>query len=86
MFVTFAAARSSVAGVMNVDQTLDIEPMAYLIQQAGPALHGPNFAAAFEPIRQSIGVELLPEPLRARTLATQTVRQRNRLPDRRRTG
>jgi pimeloyl-ACP methyl ester carboxylesterase len=73
--VTMYAASYPVAGVVNVDQTLDIEPFARMLQQIGPALRGPNFAAAFEPIRQSIGVELRPEPLRASTLATQTVRQ-----------
>jgi pimeloyl-ACP methyl ester carboxylesterase len=75
MFVTLYATRHPVAGVVNVDQTLDIGPIAHLVQQVGPALRGPGFAAAFEPFRQSIGVESLPEPLRSRTLATQTVQQ-----------
>jgi pimeloyl-ACP methyl ester carboxylesterase len=69
------AATSPVAGVVNVDQPLDIRPFLGLLQQVAPALRGPHFAAAFEPIRQSIGVELLPEPLRSATLATQAVRQ-----------
>jgi pimeloyl-ACP methyl ester carboxylesterase len=69
------AAYFPVAGVVNVDQTLDVEPFIRLLKQVEPALRGPSFAAAFEPIRQSIGVERLPEPLRSRTLATQTVRQ-----------
>jgi pimeloyl-ACP methyl ester carboxylesterase len=72
---SFYAANLPVAGVVNVDQPLDIEPFVRMIQQVEPALRGPHFATAFEPIRQSIGVELLPEPLRSRTLATQTVRQ-----------
>jgi pimeloyl-ACP methyl ester carboxylesterase len=75
MFVTFYAARFPVAGVVNVDQTMDFEPMAGMIQQLSRSLRGPNFEAAFEPFQRSIGVELLPEPLRSRTLATQTVRQ-----------
>jgi pimeloyl-ACP methyl ester carboxylesterase len=69
------AAHFPVAGVVNVDQPLDIEPFLRMLQQVEPALRGAHFAAAFEPIRRSIGVEMLPEPLRSRTLATQTVRQ-----------
>ena len=69
------AATFPVAGVVNVDQPLDIRPFARLLQQFEPALCGPHFIAAFEPIRQQIGVELLPEPLRSATLATQTIRQ-----------
>jgi pimeloyl-ACP methyl ester carboxylesterase len=75
VLASFYAATFPVAGVVNVDQPLDVVPFVRMIQQAAPALRGPQFAAVFEPIRQSIGVELLPEPLRSRTLATQTVRQ-----------
>ncbi len=75
IFVTVYAAQMPVAGVVNVDQTLLVEPVMRMSQQMEPVLRGPNFAAAFEPIRQSIGVEMLPEPLRSSTLATQTVRQ-----------
>jgi pimeloyl-ACP methyl ester carboxylesterase len=69
------AASSPVAGVVNVDQPLDIMPLARVVHQMAPALRGPNFAVAFEPIRRSIGVEMLLEPLRSSTLAAQTVRQ-----------
>jgi pimeloyl-ACP methyl ester carboxylesterase len=72
---TIYAAAFPVAGAVNVDQALDMRPLLGLIHQIAPALRGPGFTAAFEPIRQSIGVELLPEPLRSATLATQTVRQ-----------
>jgi pimeloyl-ACP methyl ester carboxylesterase len=72
---SFYAAHFPTAGVVNVDQPLDIRPFVGMLQQCAPALRGPDFAAAFEPIRQSIGVELLPEPIRSATLATQTVRQ-----------
>jgi pimeloyl-ACP methyl ester carboxylesterase len=75
VFVTIYAARMPVAGVVNVDQTLLVEPMIRMCRQMEPLLRGPDFASAFEPIRRSIGVEMLPEPLRARTLASQTVRQ-----------
>lgn len=73
--VSMVAAHYPVAGVVNVDQPLDILPFARMAHQMEPALRGPNFHAAFDPIRQSIGVELLPEPLRSRTLAAQTIRQ-----------
>jgi pimeloyl-ACP methyl ester carboxylesterase len=75
MFVTFYAAQMPVAGVVNVDQTLLVEPFLRMSQQMEPVLRGPNFAATFEPIRRSIGVEMLPESLRSSTQATQTVRQ-----------
>lgn len=75
IIVTVYAARYPVAGVVNVDQPLDVAPFARLIRQLEPALRGPNFSAAFEPFRQSIGVDLLPEPLRSTTAATQTIRQ-----------
>jgi pimeloyl-ACP methyl ester carboxylesterase len=75
MMATFYAATFPVGGVVNVDQPLDSRPFVRLLQQVEPALRGPGFAAAFEPFRRSIGVELLPEPLRSATQATQTVRQ-----------
>jgi pimeloyl-ACP methyl ester carboxylesterase len=75
LFVTFYAAQLPVAGVVNVDQTLLVGPMMRMSQQMEPVLRGPTFAAAFEPIHQDMGVEMLPEPLLSSTLATQTVRQ-----------
>ncbi len=72
---TMYASIFPVSGVINVDQPLDVRPFVGFIQQMAPALQGPDFAAAFEPIRQQIGVELLPEPLRTTTLATQTICQ-----------
>jgi pimeloyl-ACP methyl ester carboxylesterase len=75
IFATFYAARMPVAGVVNVDQTLLVGPVLHMSQQMEHVLRGPNFTAAFEPIRQSIGVDMLPEPLRSRTQATQSVLQ-----------
>lgn len=75
IFVTFYAAQMPVAGVVNVDQTLLVGPFIRMSRQMESVLRGADFAAAFEPIRQSIGVEMLPEPLRSRTQATQTVCQ-----------
>ncbi len=64
-----------VAGVVNVDQPLNMLPMLGVLQQMQPALRGANFAAAFEPFRQSMGVDLLPEPLRSAVTAHQTIEQ-----------
>ena len=75
IMVTLYAATFPVAGVVNVDQPLHTGPWLHMLRQLEPSLRGPNFAATFEPIRQSIGVELLPEPLRSSTRAAQTVRQ-----------
>jgi pimeloyl-ACP methyl ester carboxylesterase len=38
-----------------------------------PALRGAGFSPAFEPMRQTIGVELLPEPQRSSILARQRI-------------
>jgi pimeloyl-ACP methyl ester carboxylesterase len=72
---TMYAASHPVRGVVNVDQTLDVRPFVTFVQQLGSALRGPGFEEVFEPIRQSIGVEALPEPLRSVTRAAQTIRQ-----------
>ena len=37
------------AGVVNVDQPLRVGPFAGFVQALAPALHGPDFGAAFEP-------------------------------------
>jgi pimeloyl-ACP methyl ester carboxylesterase len=72
---TMYAAGHPVRGVVNVDQTLDVRPFVTFVQQLGSALRGPRFEEVFEPIRQSIGVEALPEPLRSVTRSSQTIRQ-----------
>ena len=69
------AARYPVAGVVDVDQPLDVRPFATLAQSLAPALRGGGFHAAFEPFRQSIGVDRLPEPQRSLIMARQRIRQ-----------
>jgi pimeloyl-ACP methyl ester carboxylesterase len=69
------AAYHPVRGLVLVDQAPYVRPFAAMIQQFAPALRGVNFRAAFEPIRQSIGVELLPEPQRTAILAGQRIDQ-----------
>lgn len=62
-------------GIVNVDQPLEIRPFARMVQGLWPALSGPGFTAAFEPVQRSIGLDRVPEPLRSQVLAIQDVRQ-----------
>ena len=69
------AAAYPVAGVVDVDQPLFVRPFAELVHSLAAALRGGDFDAAFEPFRQSIGVDRLPEPERSRITARQRIRQ-----------
>jgi pimeloyl-ACP methyl ester carboxylesterase len=69
------AAHRPVRGLVLVDQAPYVRPFAAMIHQFAPALRSENFRAAFEPVRQSIGVELLPQPQRASVLARQRIDQ-----------
>jgi len=46
-----------------------------MVQSLWPALTGPSFATAFEPIQNSIGIDRIPEPFRSQVLAIQDIRQ-----------
>jgi pimeloyl-ACP methyl ester carboxylesterase len=50
-------------GVVDIDSPLDVRPFAALVRQLEPALRGPGFAQAFEPVRRSMRVDLVREPL-----------------------
>lgn len=63
-----------VLGVVNIDNPVDVRPFAQLVRRLLPALNSPDFAAAFQPFQQSMGLDLVPEPLRSHVLATQDVR------------
>jgi pimeloyl-ACP methyl ester carboxylesterase len=54
-----------VRGVVVVDALPELRSFAQLLQRLEPVLRGPGFAAAFEPFRASMGVELIPAPERA---------------------
>jgi pimeloyl-ACP methyl ester carboxylesterase len=69
------AASYPVRGVVDVDQPLYVRPFAELAGSLAPALRGGDFHAAFEPFRQSMGVDRLPEPQRSRITARQRIRQ-----------
>jgi pimeloyl-ACP methyl ester carboxylesterase len=69
------AAHHRARGLVMVDQATYVLPFAAMLHQFEPALRGENFRAAFEPVRQTIGVELLPEPQRTSILASQRINQ-----------
>jgi pimeloyl-ACP methyl ester carboxylesterase len=69
------STRHPVRGMVNVDQSFVIAPFAQLLAQLEPMLRGPAFAQAFEPFRDSIGVDRLPEPLRSRISERQRIDQ-----------
>jgi len=67
------AARYPVRGVVDIDSPLDVRPFAALVKQLEPALRGPSFADAFAPMQDSMGLDLVPEPLRSLALDAQYV-------------
>lgn len=69
------AARHPARGLVMVDQAPYVRPFAAMLHQFEPALRGENFQAVFEPIRQTIGVELLSEPERTSILGRQRIEQ-----------
>ena len=69
------AASYPVRGLVNVEGTVDIRPMAELIRRLEPILRSDRFADAFAPFQQSMGFEHVPEPLRTRELESQDIRQ-----------
>ncbi len=56
------------AASSTFEGTLDIRPVAELIQRMKPILKTDRFAAAFEPYQQSMGFEQVPEPLGTQAL------------------
>lgn len=71
---TLYAAGFPTAGVVNIDQPLDLRPFSELVHRLEPELRGTGFAAAFEPFQRSMGIERIPQPLRAAVLRAQDVR------------
>jgi pimeloyl-ACP methyl ester carboxylesterase len=69
------AASYPVRGLVNVEGTVDIRPMAELIRRWEPILRSDRFADAFARFQQSMGFEHVPEPLRTRDLESQHIRQ-----------
>lgn len=69
------AAHHPTRGLALVDQAPFVRPFAMMAHRLAPSLRSANFRGAFEPIRQTIGVELLPEPQKSRILAGQRIDQ-----------
>jgi pimeloyl-ACP methyl ester carboxylesterase len=69
------ASRYPVRAAVNVDSAFDVRPFARRVRQLEPVLRGGGFADAFVPYQRSMGLDLVPEPLRTDALAAQEVRQ-----------
>lgn len=69
------AATYPTRGVAVVDEGPDLRPFAQLAQQMEPLLRGPAFADAWQRIESSLGLERLPDPMRALVLANHEVEQ-----------
>jgi pimeloyl-ACP methyl ester carboxylesterase len=69
------AAAHPVRGVVVVDSGPDLQPFAELLQRLAPALRGPGFTSAWATFENSLGLERVPEPLRAAVLAGRRVDQ-----------
>jgi pimeloyl-ACP methyl ester carboxylesterase len=69
------AASYPVRGAVAVDTAFDVRPFARALKDLEPVLRGAGFADAFAPYQRSMGLDLVPEPLRTGTLAAQQVRQ-----------
>jgi pimeloyl-ACP methyl ester carboxylesterase len=65
------AAEYPARGVVMIDSPVDLRPFATLVRRLEPVLRGPGFADAFEPFQRSMGLDLVPEPLRTTALAAQ---------------
>jgi pimeloyl-ACP methyl ester carboxylesterase len=72
---TVFASRRPSAGVVNVDQGLDVETFAPDVRQLAPQLRGPAFAQVWEHFAASMHAELLPEPAAALVRSTSRPRQ-----------
>jgi pimeloyl-ACP methyl ester carboxylesterase len=71
----FYAFAYDVAGVVAVDQGMDIRPFAQLVQRLEAQLRGDEFPEVWQVFEQSLGLDQLPEPQRALAAATHRVQQ-----------
>jgi pimeloyl-ACP methyl ester carboxylesterase len=61
VIATIYAARYPAAGVVNVDQPLQVEPFARLVRSLAGPLRGPGFAQVWEQFEASMDIGLLPQ-------------------------
>jgi pimeloyl-ACP methyl ester carboxylesterase len=69
------AARYPVRGAVSVEAPVNVGPFAEMVQYLEPALRGPGFADVFARFEQSMGLSLVPEPLRSVALESHEVRR-----------
>ena len=74
MIATIYAARYPAAGVVNVDQPLQVEPFARLVRRSR-SLRGPGFAQVWEQFEASMGIGLLPQDTQDLLQSARYVRQ-----------
>jgi pimeloyl-ACP methyl ester carboxylesterase len=70
ILATFYAANFPCSAVVNVDQTLVVEPFLHLLQGLAGQLRGPDFAAVWATFQASMHAELLPAEARELVRAT----------------
>jgi pimeloyl-ACP methyl ester carboxylesterase len=74
---TIYASRYPSSGVVNVDQWLQVAPLAQLVRSLAPQIRGPGFRAVWEMFEASMHIELLPDG--AQDLVRSTCRPRQEL-------
>src|SRR5262252_3936868 len=62
-------------GIVLVDQATEVLPFAQMLQQIAPMLRGPAFEQVWPNIENSLGLDRIPEPVRALVLVTHQVKQ-----------
>lgn len=75
VIATAYAARYPVRGVVNVDQRLQLGPMARLAQSLAAKLRGPGFPAIWETFEASMHIELLPREAQELLRSARSLRQ-----------
>src|SRR5690349_2118291 len=75
VIATIYAARYPAAGVVNVDQPLQVEPFAQVLRSLADQLRGPGFAQVWEQFEASMGIGLLPRDAQELLGSARYVRQ-----------
>jgi pimeloyl-ACP methyl ester carboxylesterase len=75
VIATVYAAKYPACGVVNVDQWLQIEPAARLVQSQAGQIRGPGFPAVWEMFEASMHIELLPPAAQELLRSARYVRQ-----------
>ena len=75
VIATVYAARYPACGVVNVDQWLQIEPVATAAKSLAGRLGGPGFPAVWEVFEASMHIELLPRTARELLQSSRNLRQ-----------